>query len=392
MQPPALTNCTGLRMSKRQRIALKRQGTLIHASEVAHWVVVLLGWVWLGEQGMLLGWSMANGLLPVALWWAVRMLFRGSAWTFQCPPWLFGVMGLLTASGVWLLGLHPFTSLTNEGLLGLALVWGLWSALIETRTPHSTFQLGSIAWHPVVAGILVLAGWQMPDASSVTHLGALILLLMSAGVLYANEWYNSQRKESCQGLRTSVHSLLAPSAMGVMMGSLWLSNAWCVGLGWTTEHMLVFHLALMAGLPALVAYAIRSEKLTSVFYQHHFHFSLPLLTLGALALLGDHPIYSVLAMLLPSLSWALHCTRPRFRNETIEISPPWLVKILALFLGPVLLICVGILSPLQGPLAIQTALALVGVLALIQLLHLWWGKQFVHAHLSIQGKIEMPKL
>jgi hypothetical protein len=40
-----LTNCTGMPMSKLQNFAGKEQTALVHSSEVAHWVVALLGLV-----------------------------------------------------------------------------------------------------------------------------------------------------------------------------------------------------------------------------------------------------------------------------------------------------------------------------------------------------------
>lgn len=387
MQRQAPTNCMDMPMFKSHHLAGQAPTTLTHAAEVAQWVVVLLGWVWLGEQGTLLGWSMASGLLPVALWWAVRLLCRASTWMFRCHSIVLAFAGLLTVSGVWVLGRLTSTFFSLTALLGLAMVWGAWSALIETRTQSSTFELGSVAWHPVIAAVMVMGGWQMLGTTSVPHLGVIILLTLCAGLLYANDRYEAQPKKTCLGVRTNIQTLLAPSAMGLMMGSLWLNNAWCIGLGWRTEQMVMTHLGLMAGLPALVACVIRATNVQSV-NQYHFHISLALLALGAMALMGDNPIYSVLAMLLPSLSWSLHCTRSRLKNETTGIGSPWLAKGLALLVGPLLLAWVGVLSPTQGPLAIQTALALLGTLALLQLMHLWWRQQNVNTHLLISKKME----
>ena len=42
------------------------------ALALARWTALLMGWVWLGAQGQRLGWSVASGVLPVALWWALR--------------------------------------------------------------------------------------------------------------------------------------------------------------------------------------------------------------------------------------------------------------------------------------------------------------------------------
>ena len=55
-------------MSETKRVTPSAPRGLAHAGEVAQWTVLLLGWLWLGEQGMRLGWSMASGVLAVAVW------------------------------------------------------------------------------------------------------------------------------------------------------------------------------------------------------------------------------------------------------------------------------------------------------------------------------------
>jgi hypothetical protein len=377
-----LTNCMLLTMLKFSLIARKAPTALIHAGEVAHWSVVLLGWIWLGEQSMLSGWPVVSGLIPVVVWWTVRLLCRGSSWAFQCPPILFGLLGFLTTIGVWIWGLMASPSFSQAWLFGLALVWGTWIALIETRTQSSTFQLGKIAWHPLLAAALVISAWQMSDTSTVTHLGTILLLAICSFLLYSNDRFNANRKRHCHGMRTNFQSLLIPSSMGLMMGSLWLSNAWCAGMNLQTDQMVMIHLSLMAGLPTLMSYLIRATKLVNVIYQLSFPIGLGLLTLGAIAGLGEGLAYNVLAMLLPSLAWALHCSRPRFRNETFEIDSPLLAKCLALLLGPALLMWIGLLSQMQGPMAMKFAFALLGMLAFVKLLNLSWRQQILTVRVS----------
>ena len=376
----AATKCMLMTMSKFSPVTLNSSRALIHAAELAHWIVVLLGWIWMGEQSMLSGGPLVGGLLPVAMWWAVRLLCRGSSWAFQLPPFMFGLFGFMAVIGVWIWGLMTSTSSSLEWLMGLAVIWGVWLALIETRTQTSTFQLGKVAWHPVLAAALAISAWQLSDAGTVRHLGTIILLALCALFMYVNEQYNAKRKRNCLGFRTSFQSLLIPSSMGLMMGSLWLGNSWCVGMNLQTDQMVMIHLGLMAGLPTLMSYLIRSANLFTVTYQLLFPVSLALLSLGAIALLGDGLAYNVLAMLLPSMAWALHCSRPRIRNEAYEIASPRFTKFLALLLGPVLLIWVGLLSPMQGPMAIKFALALLGILALMKLLHLGWRHQYLDTH------------
>jgi hypothetical protein len=62
-------------MSERKRPAVNRLSglghspvhALVHAGEVAQWSVVLLGWLWLGEQGMRLGCAAAQSRPCVGL-------------------------------------------------------------------------------------------------------------------------------------------------------------------------------------------------------------------------------------------------------------------------------------------------------------------------------------
>ena len=230
------TNCMGMPMSDTP-VALRPVPTaLTHAREVAHWLVLLLGWLWLGEQGMQWGWSWASGVLAVALWWAVRLLCRGSALALRCGPWAVGLLGLLTVCGVYGLQSTMTQPWAHGVLLGLAAVWGLWSALIETRSQVSTFELAPVAWHPVLAAALVACCWLWPDGEPFAETGFRVLLAVCAGVLYAHDRCSPSLAPACRGPRTGLQTLLAPSAMGLMMGTLWLGNAWCAGLGlghWT---------------------------------------------------------------------------------------------------------------------------------------------------------------
>jgi hypothetical protein len=98
---------------------------------------------------------------------------------------------------------------------------------------------------------------------------------------------------------------------------------------------------------------------------------LVLLALGALMLFGDTPMQGLLAMLLPSLAWALHCARPRNGRDDLRWMPPWLTRTTACLLGPGLLLWVGALSPVVGPAAMQMAMGLLGALAAAQLLLQW---------------------
>lgn len=408
----------GTRMSEQRQSPSAPHSALAHAGELAQWVLLLLGWLWLGEQGMRLGWSVASGVLAVSLWWAARLLCRGSNWALNAPPTVMAVCGGLSALGVWLPeALRSVEAqdlnLPHVGLLAVALIWGAWSGMVETRSRVSTFDLGPVAWHPVLAALAVgwvactgWAGWASVSAASST-VAVSVLLLVCAAVLHAREHDIADVPRVCRAQRSGLPQVLAPSAMGLMMGGLWLGNVWCAGWGWTTQEMVLWHLAMMAVLPALVALAIQvpahsSTTLKATFSASTFgvlrglhphpnetcahanipcstrpmavfrpHLSLGLLALGALMLLGQSAVHGLLAMLLPSLAWAIHCSRPRSTPAMPVSGSPRLKQSIALGLGPGLLMWVGLASPVHGPLAMQAAMALLGALAAVQAMVFW---------------------
>jgi len=349
---------------------------LPHAGEVAHWAVMLLGWLWLGEQGMRLGWSVASGLLAVALWWAVRIVCRGRYWTRQSRPLLMGLLGLLTTWGVWLPIWMRDTATAHAALLFLSVVWGCWCALVETRSQTSTFRLSPLAWHPLLAAALVALVWSMADHTLGAPIGQSILLAVCAAVLHARERHSAGRAVPCKAIAVAHSQLLAPSAMGLMMGALWLGDAWCAGLGWSPEQMVWTHLGLMAGLPALVALSLRCLPNGANLSKHHAQIGAALMALGSLMLLGNTSVHGLLAMGLPSLAWALHCSRhgmaPVAQALGARVWPTWALRWLSLLLGPVFLLGVGVASPHWGPAAMQAALAALGGLAALWLVLSAW--------------------
>jgi hypothetical protein len=211
----------------------------------------------------------------------------------------------------------------------------------------------------------------MPGSLLLSPLGASVLLALCAAVLHARDRLGAGQAGVCKGGQASLPQVLPASAMGLMMGSLWLGNEWCAGLNLSLEWMATSHLVLMAGLPALVAgvmrwwmpvgHALAHERLSFI--------SLGFLIMGPLMLLGDSAVHGALAMLLPSLAWAVHLGRHRMPLVSALRWPPSVHRGLALLLGPGLLAWVGFLSPWQGPMAVQSAFALLGVLATVQILH-----------------------
>jgi len=358
----------GMHMSEVWRLFTPRRAGhtwLAHGGEVAQWSVQLLGWLWLGQQGMRLGWPVASGVLAVALWWAVRVLCRGMLWTFQCPSWVVGWCGGLTAAGVCL---HEQWG-GHVALLALAAVWGVWSALVETRHPVSTLAAGRLAWHPLVAAGLLGWMWRVFSGGGVEGSGEVspgdvgLWLGLCSAVLFARDRQLAWRAQACTGATGAPQNGLAPSAMGLMMGTLWLGHDWCLGTGWTTGQVVSAHVVLMAALPVLVACLLHVWPRMNGSPVVQDMASLALMALGALMWLGNGMAYGLLAMLLPSVAWALHCNCTRAAAGPWARMPLGLQRCLALCCGPVLLVGVGMVSPEQGPLSIQWALASLGVLA-----------------------------
>lgn len=367
------TNCTGTPMSEARTTPTVNPTVLAHAGEVAQWTVMLLGWLWLGEQGMRLGWSLASGVLAVALWWAVRIVCRGRYWTRQSRPLRVGLLGLLTAWGMWLPVWMPDTASAHAALLALAVVWGVWGAQIETRSQTSTFRLSPLAWHPLLAAALVAVVWSMSDHTLDAPVGQSALLAVCAALLHARERHSGRRTTPCKASAVTHSQLLAPSAMGLMMGALWLGDAWCAGLGWSPEQMVWAHLGLMAGLPAGVALVLRGLPDGADLSTHHAHIGAALMVLGALMLLGNTALHGLLAMGLPSLAWALHCSRHGIGPVAQPlVAPVWTLRWLAVLLGPGFLLGVGVASPQWGPVAMQAALAALGGLAALWLVLSAW--------------------
>jgi hypothetical protein len=213
--------------------------------------------------------------------------------------------------------------------------------------------------------------WALSDHTLGTPVGASVLLAVSAAVLHARERQSAGRAIPCKAIAVAHSQLLAPSAMGLMMGALWLGDAWCAGLGWSPEHMVWAHLGLMAGLPAVVALSLRGLPHGAGLAVHHAHIGAALMVLGALMLLGNTALHGLLAMGLPSLTWALHCARhgmaPVAQALGARVWPVWALRWLALLLGPGLLLGVGVASPHWGPVAMQAALAALGGLAALWL-------------------------
>jgi len=247
----------------------------------------LAAWVLLGWLGMRLGWSVASGVLPVVVWWAVRV-------------------GAVRRHG-------------PRRDVGVA---GLWLAMLSLATIAS----GLAAPYGLALLLVAATGWGLWSAT-----------LSACG--------------SDQPLP------LAQLAMGLMMGSLWLSSQWCLGPGWTDGQTLALHLGLMAGLPLAVSLASRVTGTQLAVNPRH---ALVLLAVGALLMAtAGTPAGHIAGMALVVLGGALD-VQPR------QAAPSDALIRLA---GPAMLLVIGVMAPALGPATLQSAWALVALLAAAQALH-----------------------
>lgn len=267
-------------------------------------VDALLAWVLLGWLGQQLGWSVASGVLPVVLWWTLRC--SGGRWAARSA-----LPGLLRA---W----SPV--LAAAGLLVLLFAPAGVQQLLAPVVPTS---------HAKLAALLLCAG----------------LWGLWSGSLAATP---QTRPATLPG-----------QAMGLMMGSLWLSSQWCLGPGWTDAQAVILHLGLMLGVPALLAAYRHLQAVTG----HASGWPAPglqtlLLALGALLLAWPQHNGGgrLLGMGLVVLAWSLAS------HSTIPITRASLP--VPAVLGPMLLLAVGLWAPGLGPAAMQYAWACIGALAL----------------------------
>lgn len=309
------------------------------AAALAHGVVLLAGWLWLGLQGMRLGWSLAGGVGVVALWWALVLLC--SRWA----PWMPGLQrrawgpGLATGAGVLLVQAGGLGTAGLPVLLATALAWALWA---EALTPCAPPPHRHLNGEPVGAAGSPDAGLTPPPR---THgLGS-------------------------EPLGTLAARALPATAMGLMMGTLWLSSQWCATAGWPAPAWVALHVALMTLLPVLLGPAAQALQAHPIGRE-----ALPLGLLalgGACVLASASPTGWMLGMALQAVAASIGRASPCVLATRTNGLP--LTGALALG-GPLLLALVGTLSATAGPQALHLAQAGLGALALLALLPLLWRR------------------
>jgi hypothetical protein len=267
------------------------------AQALLRWGLLLTGWVWLGQQGQRLGWSVASGVLAVALWWALRVLFAQSGLVKQLPRRALVWLGAVTVGGALGVASLPASPAAHTLLLVLAGVWALWSAALEAGSPSAiAYPCGAAA-------------------------------------------------------------ALPQTAMGLMMGSLWLTSSWCATAGLPPATVVGFHVLLMAVLPTLASLFRLPAQRPPWAAQ-----ALPLALVlgGSLVLqLGNGWAHGATGMALLALAWALQAPQ----HPAFHTARRW-----GALAGPALLLAVGWWSPTLGPQVLQAAYGLLGVGAFLALL------------------------
>lgn len=327
------------------------------ARALARWIVLLLGWVWLGAQGQRLGWVFASGVVPVALWWATRLLLAQAPILQRLPNQHLPrstayVLGLLTSLGALLISVFPQLGL--DALMLVALLWAAWLAVLETPAATTHCSRRWLGWPPLLAAGLCALATATPLSATLSTVAAPLLLLVAT-------WLGrdvSRPASGCSNFSSHPAAVIPATAMGLMMGTLWLGSAWCSAAGWSNTQIVVLHLAFMSVLPGLTQLELLPKRLPQ-----HIALCMPLILViaaSAALLAGTQAIHGLIGMALLSLAWAMHAGRYAQVQRT-----HWYGYALG---GPALLLLVGWLSPNLGPQALQWAYGLLGGLALLALI------------------------
>ena len=314
------------------------------AQALARWTALLMGWVWLGQQGQRLSWSVASGVAAVTVWWAVRLILASKPLGHAANARHISLaLGLSTAAGAAWLARAETGLLAQTVLLALAVVWAAWACSLTPATGTPTrCQRPWAGWPPLLAA---LATWTCVIAP-VPLTGA---LLLAATVL---AWLAAPGRAPIQTLHqitcrppatASFHETLPATAMGWMMGSLWLSNAWCATAGWSSSAVVSTHLMLMAALPALIRMDWLPRHLPPLANR-----LLPLLLVaagGSLLFAGQTLAHGLVGMFLLALAWALPARSPTpVHPPTARAAARWVP-----LAGPLGLLAIGHASPSLGP-------------------------------------------
>jgi spore maturation protein SpmB len=116
----------------------------------------LAAWVLLGWLGMRLGWSVASGVLPLVVWWAVRV----------SAVRRHGLRLDVGVAGLWLSMLSLATAasgLASPHGLSLLLIaaagWGLWSATLSGHAHERTLPLAQLGMGLMMGSLWLSSQW-----------------------------------------------------------------------------------------------------------------------------------------------------------------------------------------------------------------------------------------
>ncbi|MFP8778645.1 hypothetical protein [Hydrogenophaga sp. RWCD_12] len=240
------------------------------------------------------------------------------------------------------------------GWLGQRLGWSLASGVLPvvlwwTVRCASASASANVTGRGPVPLVLLLGAWTLLGSLPALPSGqAALVALLAASALWGG-WSASLAARSGDTTPT-----LPGQAMGLMMGSLWLSGQWCLGPGWTDAQAVGLHLGLMAGLPLLwtaLRLGRRQPLQVSVLQQT------VLLAAGALLMAWpDAAGWRLAGMVLAALAWSLEVPPEPADRPLCSRVPAGL--------GPAVLLSTGLMAPTLGPLALQVAWGLIGLLAL----------------------------
>ena len=342
------------------------------ALALARWMALLMGWVWLGAQGQRLGWSVASGVMPVALWWALRLLLAHASLAERLAPAAAPLLGALTALGVLLVGQWQTPATGHAALLVLAALWAAWSAALETPVARGACRRRWWGLPPLLAAALTALCTAVVLPAPFGLWAAPGVLLLAAVLGQRSKPLTVQRSNATTS--SCAASAVPATAMGLMMGTLWLSNAWCSAAGWSPASVVVIHLGLMAVLPAFTRLTLVPRHIPALWADR---LPLALVVLGAAVLLaGTGAAHGVVGMGLLALAWSVHAGRQRaeaWSAATVATTKSGaVVAVVRALSGPALLLAVGWLSPTSGPWAQQLAYGLIGAAAMLALVFSGW--------------------
>ena len=321
------------------------------ALALARWTALLIGWVWLGAQGQRLGWSLASGVLAVALWWGLRLVLA-QRMRHEAPA-----LGTLLTLGGFTAAGAGFVAQADGGpasfwmLMALAVLWAAWSVALDASAITSKrCQCPWVGWPPVLAALITWTVLSVPADQALTGLPIGLVLLAASLLASATVTAGPTGSRHLPPSRLA-SGTLPQTSMGLMMGSLWLGSAWCASAGWSAQTVVGLHLLLMAALPGLVRLDAIPRQLPPLVSRA---LPLTLVLMGALLLYaGQQPAHGLVGMLLLALAWALPVPTNPIATPMLRWAPLG---------GPLLLLAVGVWSPSLGPQAL--ALAYGGLSAL----------------------------